>query len=96
MERLVGNQDMYLLLKQTLGCGGLLLPDDEEVLPGLQRLEPNIQTDNHCEERAYNHHVSTELQPSSCHRHNYRGYCQEECDEDHNCVSDGSCLLIST
>lgn len=64
----------YPLLQKTL-CGVWLhVPDVRQVLAGLERLEPDGETDDHREDRADDDQVAMEFEPASRRGNNHRWY----------------------
>lgn len=70
------------LLQKRLRSRWLRNPNITQILPRLQRLEPDVQPDDQREEGAYHREVAVEFEPAARAGHDDGGDGDEEGDED--------------
>lgn len=68
----------------------LSIPNGREIRSRLESIVPDAETDDHGEEATGDCHVAVELKPTSCHGHDHCWNRDEEGEEDHDSISDGS------
>jgi len=85
----------YPLLQKRLRGAWLRIPDIREVLAGLERIEPDRETDEHREDRADDDEVAVELEPAAGHWRDHRWDGDQEGEEDEDGVRNRSYRHLS-